>query len=184
MPRTEIRIAGFGGQGVMLAGIIIGKAATIHDRKHAVMVQSFGPEARGGTCSSQLILSEDPIRYPYVRKPDILVALSQESYDKFAPKTAEGATLIVEADLVKPGVPEEGRRAFTIPATRIAEDLGRKQVINMIVVGFFTAITRVVTRQAAVKAVLDSVPKGTEKLNLEAFDKGFEHGKKALGESA
>lgn len=176
MERCEIRIAGFGGQGVILAGIILGKAASLFDRKHAVMGQSFGPEARGSTCSSQVIISETPIRYPYVRVPNILAALSQESYNKYAPQTTDDAILIVEEELVKPGTLEGKRRAYAIPATRMAEELGKKLVVNIVMVGFFAAVTKLLSKEAVRKAVEDSVPKGTEGLNLKAFEKGYEYG--------
>ena len=178
MQRREIRIAGFGGQGVILAGIVLGKAASLFDRKHAVMGQSFGPEARGSTCSSQVIISEEPIRYPYVRVPDVLVALSQESFNKYAPQTTDDALVIVEEELVKPGTLSGRRRAFGIPATRMAEELGKKLVVNIVMVGLFTAVAKLVSPEAVRKAIEDSVPKGTEGLNLKAFEKGYAFGSK------
>jgi 2-oxoglutarate ferredoxin oxidoreductase subunit gamma len=98
---TELRIAGFGGQGVILSAIIIGKAASIHQGAHATMTQTFGPEARGGACSAQLLLSGEPILYPYVTQPDIVVVMSQEAYTRFVPELKEGGILIVEQDLVR-----------------------------------------------------------------------------------
>ncbi|MFA5139887.1 MAG: 2-oxoacid:acceptor oxidoreductase family protein [Elusimicrobiota bacterium] len=184
MQRCEIRIAGFGGQGVILAGIILGKAASLFDRKHAVMGQSFGPEARGSTCSSQVILSDEPIRYPYVRVPNVLMALSQESYNKYGPQTTDDAVVIVEEELVKPGTLSGKRKSFSIPATRMAEELGKKLVVNIVMVGFFTAVTRLLNKEAVRKAVEDSVPKGTEQLNLKAFEKGYEFGMRAAPQEA
>jgi 2-oxoglutarate ferredoxin oxidoreductase subunit beta len=108
---TELRIAGFGGQGVILSAIILGKAASIHQGAYATMTQNFGPEARGGACSAQLLLSDEPILYPYVTQPDILVVMSQEAYTRFVPELKEGGTLIVEQDLVRnhrPAPPNEG----------------------------------------------------------------------------
>src|SRR6516162_4628978 len=98
---TEIRIAGFGGQGVILAASVIGKAKAIFQGGFATMTQSFGPEARGGSSSAQVILSSEPILYPYVTRPDVLVVMSQEAYSRFAPQVRENGTLIIEQDLVR-----------------------------------------------------------------------------------
>ena len=98
---TELRIAGFGGQGVILSAIVFGKAASIYQGTYATMTQNFGPEARGGACSAQLLLSDEPILYPYVTQPDIMVVMSQEAYTRFVPELKEGGTLIVEQDLVR-----------------------------------------------------------------------------------
>jgi 2-oxoglutarate ferredoxin oxidoreductase subunit gamma len=177
MQLTEIRIAGFGGQGVILSAIVIGKAACIYQDGFSTMTQSFGPEARGGSSSAQVILSPDPILYPYVTIPDILVVMSQEAFTKFVPQLKPGGVLIVEQDMVPVGgkLPE-GIRVYGVPATRLAEELGRKMVLNIVMVGFFGAVTNVVDPDALRKAVADSVPPAMKELNLKAFDKGFEYG--------
>ncbi len=177
MARTEIRIAGFGGQGVILSGYIFGKAASLFDVKHATLIQSFGPEARGSACSAQVVISDEPIDYPYIRKPDILVGLSQEAFTKFAHDIKPGGILITEEDMVT--VDEKhtsGVDHYTVPATRIADQLGRRIVMNMVVVGCFTAVTGMLDKEAVKKAVEDSIPKGTEELNIKAFESGYEHG--------
>jgi 2-oxoglutarate ferredoxin oxidoreductase subunit gamma len=176
MGTTEIQIAGFGGQGVILAGMVIGKAASIFDNKHVTLTQSFGPEARGSACSVQLIVSDAPILYPYLTRPDILVVMSQEACTRFAPQIKPDGMLLYEEDLIKLGKLEPGVKTCGIPATRLAEELGRKLVLNMVMVGFVTAMTGIASPQAARNAVQDSVPKGTETLNLAAFEKGFEYG--------
>ena len=173
---TEIRIAGFGGQGVILAAAIIGKAGALFQGGFATMTQSFGPEARGGSSSAQVILSSEPILYPYVTEPDVLVVLSQEAYTRFAPELKHGGILIIEQDLVRIGQIPTGARVFGVPATRLAEELGRKVVLNVVMVGFFGAITNLLDPAALRKAVADSVPASLEKLNLEAFDKGYAYG--------
>jgi 2-oxoglutarate ferredoxin oxidoreductase subunit gamma len=173
---TEIRIAGFGGQGVILAAVVIGKAAAIFEGGHACMTQSFGPEARGGSSSAQVILSSDPILYPYVTLPDILVVMSQEAYTKFGPQLKPGGILIAEQELVRIDQVRPGERIYAVPATRLAEELGRKVVLNIVMVGFFGAVTNLVDPDALRKAVADSVPPAMQKLNLQAFDKGFEYG--------
>jgi len=180
MPISEIRIAGFGGQGVILSAIIIGKAGCIYQPGYSTMTQNFGPEARGGACSAQLILSDTPVLYPYVPRPDILVVMSQEAYALFAPQLKDEGTLIIEEDLVRIGALPAGVRVYSIPATRIAEALGKKMVLNIVMVGFFGAITQLLEPDALRNAVGDSVPQAYRELNLKAFDKGLEYGTKAL----
>lgn len=176
MRLTEIRVAGFGGQGVILSATIIGKAASIHENGYATMTQSFGPEARGGSSSAQVILSDSPILYPYLTRPDILVVMSQEAYTRFTPELKPGGLLLIERDLVRVSGSMADVRCYGIPATRLAEELGRKMVLNVVMVGFFGAIAGSPAPAALRKAVADSVPAGMQKLNLEAFDKGYEYG--------
>ena len=176
MQLTEIRLAGFGGQGVILSAIVIGKAASVFEGGFATMTQSFGPEARGGACSAQCILSDSPILYPYVARPDILVVMSQEAYTKFTPELKENGILIIEEDLVRVGDLKPGVKVYSVPATRLAEELGKRMVLNIVMVGFFAAVTGLVDPEALRKAVADSVPAHFAELNLRAFDKGFEHG--------
>jgi len=178
MSATEIKFSGFGGQGVILAGIIIGRAASIYANKFATLTQSFGPEARGSACSAQLIVSDEIVLYPYVTKPEILMAMSQEACNKFLPETTNDATLIVEEELVKPQDLKPGMKVYSIPATRIAEKLGRKMILNIVMVGFFTSVTRLVDYEAVRDAVRSSVPQGTEVLNMKAFDRGYKYGEK------
>lgn len=174
--RQEITITGFGGQGIVLAGRIMGKAAALGDHKQSTLVQSYGPEARGGACSAQVIISEAPIHYPYVRHSDILVCMSQAGFDKFIGQMKDEGTLLIDQDLVQPrGRGVEGD-FFSIPSTRMAEELGRKMMANIIMLGFFTAITGAVSVDAVRDAVVESVPKGTEEMNRTAFDKGCDYG--------
>ena len=180
MPLTEIRVAGFGGQGVILSAIVLGKACSLHQGQYATMTQNFGPEARGGACSAQLILSDTPVLYPYVTQPDIMVVMSQEAYVKFRPELKDGGTLIIERDLVRVSDVSQYARIYSVPATRIAEELGKRMVLNIVMVGFFAAVTRLLEADAVRKAVADSVPASFRELNLKAFDKGYEYGVTAL----
>ena len=180
MQLTEIRVAGFGGQGVILSAIVLGKAASIYQGAYATMTQNFGPEARGGACSAQLVLSDSPILYPYVTQPDILVVMSQEAFVRFAPELKDGGILIVEQDLVRVSNIKKEIKVYSIPATRIAEDLGKRMVLNSVMVGFFAAITRLLDPEAVRKAVADSVPATFRDLNLQAFEKGHDYGASAL----
>ena len=176
MRLTEIRIAGFGGQGVILAATVIGKAASIYQGAYATMTQNFGPEARGGSSSAAVVISGEPIAYPYVTQPDVLVVLSQEAYMRFVPELKPGGTLIVEQDLVRVNGTPSGMRVYSVPATRLAEELGRKMVLNIVLVGFFGAVTALLDRDALRQAVAASVPESFRDLNLRAFDKGYDYG--------
>jgi 2-oxoglutarate ferredoxin oxidoreductase subunit gamma len=177
----EMRVAGFGGQGIILAGYILGKAAAIYDNKHATLIQSFGPEARGSACSAQLIISEEAILYPYIIQPRLSVLLSRDAYDIYHKELPGNGIMVIEEDLVHPVKEPKDMKIYAIPATRLAEELGRKIVMNIITVGFFTAVTKIISYDAAKQAVESSVPKGTEAMNLKAFDTGFTYGEELLG---
>ncbi len=176
MSATEIKFGGFGGQGVILAGIIIGRAASIYDNKFATLTQSFGPEARGSACSAQVIISEQTILYPYVTRPEILLVMSQEACNKFLLEARDNATVIIEEELVKPKGLKPGMRLYSIPATRLAEELGYKMILNIVMVGFFTSVTKLVGYESVREAVKASVPAGTEAVNLKAFERGYQYG--------
>lgn len=184
MRLTEIRIAGFGGQGVILSAMVIGKAASIYQDGYATLTQSFGPEARGGASSAQVLLSDEPILYPYVTRPDILVVMSQEAYTRFTPELKDAGVLIVEEELVRISDVPSGVRVYGVPATRLAEELGKRMVLNIVMTGFFGAITGLLTPDALRQAIADSVPPATKELNLRAFDKGFEFGLTKLDQLA
>jgi len=175
MARTEIKIGGFGGQGVILSGYILGRAASIYDDKYATMIQAFGPEARGSACSAQVIVADEPIAYPYIVSPGLMVLMSQEAFSRFAPELAPGGLLITEEELVSVRDLRPDIRHLSIPATRIAEELGKKMVVNIVMMGYFGAVTGVTSKEALRKAVEVSVPKGTEELNLKAFEKGWSY---------
>jgi len=175
MKLTEIRVAGFGGQGVILAATVIGKAACLFQNGYATMTQSFGPEARGGACSAQVVLSDEPVLYPYVTHPDVLIVMSQEAYTRFAPEVRNEGIVLVEQELVRVSEMNKHMRVFSIPATRLAEELGRRMVLNIVMVGFFAGITGLLEVDALRSAVADSVPPHLKDLNLRAFDKGLEY---------
>lgn len=173
--RKEIIITGFGGQGIVLAGQILGKSASLIDHRESTLTQSYGPEARGGACSAQVIISSSTIHYPYVRNPDILVCMSQEGYRRFHGLVKENGTVMVDQDLitlVDPG----SCHWFSIPATRMAEESGNKMMANVVMLGFFTAITGAVSVEAVRDTVADTVPKRTIEKNLAAFNKGYDYG--------
>ena len=181
MNRKEIRIAGFGGQGVILSGTIVGKAASLYDGGFAALTQSYGPESRGGSCRADLVISDRPVDYPYLIKPEVQIILSQQAYNEYGKNLGKDTILIVDSDLVKVD-PSQKHKPLSIPANRMAQELGRPVVANIIVMGFLAAISNIVSCEALRKAVLDSVPPGTEDFNIEAFELGYnygiEHGRK------
>ena len=182
MTRTEIRITGFGGQGVVLSGHIIGHAYAVNEGQHATMIQSFGPEARGSACSSTVVLSDAEVLYPYIHRPDIFIVMSAEGYDKYGDELKDKGTLIYEKDLVKVET-KDGQPSFGVASTRIAEGLGRAIVQNIVMLGFFAAVTNIVPREAMRDAVAHSVPDGTEELNLRAFDEVYAAYEEEYGEA-
>ncbi len=184
MSRKEIVLGGFGGQGIILAGYILGQAVAIYDGKSATMTQDYGPEARGGACRSQVVISESPVSYPYAENPSVVVLMSQEAYARYSNGLSKDSLLLIDEDLVKPEKRVKGT-LFAVPATRIAQELGRIAVANIVMLGFLTAIAGAVSIEAMKKSLLASVPKGTEELNQKAFERGYAYGRekrKAAGE--
>jgi len=180
----EILLCGFGGQGIILSGKITGAGAALYDEREVTLTQSYGPESRGGACSTALIISDEPILYPHVTCPCVIVSMSQESYTTYRARLAEGGLLLIDADLVEPD-PAADQMVLPIPATRIAEqDLGRRIVANIVMLGALTSLTRVVSEESMRNAILDRVPKGTEELNTKAFQMGYDYGQGLLSEKA
>ncbi len=175
MSIREIRIAGFGGQGVVLSGQIVGQAASIYDNGFSTFTQNYGPEARGGSCTAEVVISDEPIGYPYVQNPDVLITLSQEAYNKYKNGLSPEALMIIDPDLVKT---DESQKPvpLAIPVTRMARELGRAVVANIIMLGFLSAVSDIVSPEALKNSVLTSVPKGTEEFNTRAFDTGYNYG--------
>ncbi len=172
MARAEIRFAGFGGQGLLLAGIMLGNAASILAGKNAAQTQSYGTEARGGASQCNVVIDDDPITYVGVVNPDVFVCMSQEAYDKFVGDVKEGGTVFYDADLVK--IKEiTGTSQVPIPATKTAlELLNRRVVANMVILGSVIEATKVLDAEIVKECIKENVPKGTEEINLKAFDEG------------
>jgi len=174
----DIRFSGFGGQGIIKSGILIGKAVSLYDNKFATLTQSFGPEARGGACAAQVVIDDEAVLYPYIVTPQILVSMSQEAYEKFIGEPKKGSIILTDTDLVKPKTIRKDVKLFSIPATRIAEEMGNRIFANVVMVGFFTAITNIVSLDAMKKALPGSVPERFLGTNIEALEKGYNYGKK------
>jgi 2-oxoglutarate ferredoxin oxidoreductase subunit gamma len=172
MARTEIRFAGFGGQGLLLAGIMMGTAATVLDCKNASQTQSYGTEARGGASQCNVVIDDEPITYVGVVNPDIFVCMSQEAYDKLIGDVREEGLVFYDSDLVKVKTLPKIRQ-FPIPATKTAIDsVGRKIVANMVILGSVIEGVRILDADLMKKCIRENVPAGTEEINVKAFDEG------------
>lgn len=165
--KKEIRICGFGGQGIVLAGVILGEAAS-RAGFEAVQTQSYGPESRGGAARSEVVISDQPIDYPRVSRADVLIALSQSGYDSYADEMAEDGVVVVDGDLVQTDGVE------SVPFTTTAEKVGRKIVANMVMLGYLSALLDLVPRDVLESTVMDNIPAGTEELNRRALEAGRE----------
>ncbi len=181
MSRKEIRITGFGGQGVVLCGHIIGHAYSIDAGHEATMIQSFGPEARGSACSTSLVLDETEVLYPYLQDLQILLAMSQDGYEQSKDLLNPKGIVVYESDLVEPDL-KKGQKGFGVTSTRIAEEIGRVIVQNIVMLGFFAAVTKLVSKELWENSVKNSVPAGTEELNLKAFHSGWDYFEEHYGD--
>ena len=180
MQRTEVRIAGFGGQGVVLAGVLLGQSV-LNDGLYAVQTQSYGAEARGGAARSEVIISDEPVAYPEVVAPQVMAVLSQAALDRYLPDLEPGGTLIVDSDLVSE-VPENHQAHRGRFSEVAGKELKRPIVANMVMLGFLAAATGLVSEDSLRKAVGEGVPAGTEALNLKALERGMEMGRVESGE--
>lgn len=172
--RYEIRLAGSGGQGLVLAGVILGEAASVYENLYAVQSQSYGPEARGGASKSEVIIGTQAVSYPKATCPDLLLALTQESYDKYAKATRKGGYIVYDSEAVEPK-PEGEWKQIGLPMVELArKEIGREMVVNIIALGVIQELTKVVTLDALKKAVANRVPKGTEAINHKALQVGID----------
>ena len=171
--RFEFRLSGSGGQGLILAGKILAEAAAIYDGKNATQSQSYGPEARGGSSRSEVIVSDEEIDYPKAVNIDMLLCFTQEACDKYCCDISKDGILLVDSGYVT-NIPKGDFRVFSLPITEIAEkETGKTLVANLVALGMITALTGVVSKDAVESAILSRVPKGTEELNIKAFNIGF-----------
>ncbi len=174
----EVRLSGSGGQGLILAGIILAEAGII-DGQNVVQTQSYGPAARGGASKAEVILSSEVIDYPKVEAADVLLALNQESCTKFIGELKRNGVAIIDSSMVS-SIPRISEKVYPIPITKYArEEVGRELVANVVSLGTVVELTGIVTREAVTQALMARVPKGTEELNTKALQLGFKLGKEA-----
>lgn len=167
----QVRFGGVGGQGIVLAGRLLGRAAALFDGKEAVCTQSYGPEARGGASKTDVIISDKPVGYPFVTEADVMAVLFQEAYAKFRTSLKPGGTLIIDTGLVKPAADDE--IFFGIPATQIAQDLGSRLAMNVVVLGYIVGKTGVVSRESMEQAIRTTLKPKIVDLNIKALDAGI-----------
>jgi 2-oxoglutarate ferredoxin oxidoreductase subunit gamma len=176
----EIRLSGSGGQGMMLAGSFLAEAAGIYDDMYVVQTRSYGPESRGGASRSEIIISSEPIVYPEVRTPDLVLAMTQEASDKYHSDLKADGIMIIDADLVK-NKPATSARFYEIPMTRIArEEVGREITANVVALGALASLVDWVSSESLKKVILERAPKGTEEMNEKAFAAGYQAAKGLL----
>ncbi|UCD63140.1 MAG: 2-oxoacid:acceptor oxidoreductase family protein [Candidatus Zixiibacteriota bacterium] len=177
--KTEMRFVAFGGQGIVLAGVMMGEAA-IADGINAVQSQSYGPESRGGAAKSEVIISDEDIDYPMVVEADCLVALSQPGYDRYVGEVKPDGTILVDRDLVEIDQPPRSGSFYHLPFAKTADKLGNRIVTNVVVLGSVCAITGAVSKEKLAAAVKSNVPGKYLELNLRAFEEGYSLGQEAL----
>ena len=182
MDRYDVRLGGSGGQGLILAGKILAEAATIYDGHNAVQTQSYGPEARGGSSKAEVVIKDGEIDYPKAMDLDLLLALTQESSTKFSKDLKDDGILIIDSEMVTEP-PEGNFRIFAAPITSIAaKKVGKIVVTNIVALGILTRLSGIVTEDSMRKAILARVPKGTEEVNMKAFDEGWKAAEEMLAE--
>jgi len=183
MARIEILVGGYGGQGILLAGYIIGNAAMLKGY-NVTYLPSYGPEARGGRCASRVIIdTEREIDYPLIRRADYLIIMYQEAYNTYIDILKEGGTLMIDEDLVKLDDRAKKAKIYKVPATRMAEEIGRRIVANIVMIGAFTAIFGLIDPETMRKSVIQGVRGRYLDLNMKAFERGYEYGKKLLNKN-
>ncbi len=180
-PRLEVRLAGSGGQGLILAGLVLAEAAGLYDGHEVAMVQSYGPEARGGASKAEVTIAEAPIDYPLATEVDLLLALNQEAADSYSWDLSSDTWILVDQDLVSH---PPTSKAVKLPFTAVARDKLKKiMVANVVALGAISELTKVVSMKALEKALLARVPKGTEQLNKKALSMGAKLAKEYLKEA-
>lgn len=180
--RKEVKFCGFGGQGIILSGFIYGKAAAIYGGLGATMTQSYGPEARGGACSSDVVIEDGPVSFPEVTQPDVVVVMSRDAYNTYKKHIKPGVKVLYDQDLVQVEK-ETGAEFIPIPSLKIAEGLGKKIVANIVMLGALAAGYDLVSKDAVKQAILSTVPPATKELNEKAFEAGFNSALQAMGKS-
>jgi 2-oxoglutarate ferredoxin oxidoreductase subunit gamma len=169
--KRDVRIAGRGGQGILLTGVILGMAATIYDEKMATQMQSYGPEARGGASKTDVIISDDPINYPFILMADVFVALSAPAYQKYRREVKKDGVTYVDPQMV----PSYSTKCIEIPAMSMALELGAEIVTNMVMLGAVTTHASLVTYESLSKAISATVAPDYTDLNLRAIEKGRDY---------
>jgi len=174
--RYEIRLSGSGGQGIIMAAIVLAEAAGVYDEKYVCQSQSYGPEARGGTSKAEVIISNQTIDYPKAIEPDLLLTMNQEACNTYFPDLKSEGLLVVDSTLVHQ-IPTN--RVAAIPFTRIArKEIGKEMVANMVALGAVGVLSQNISLKSLEQALMARVPKGTEEINRKALHAGIEAAKR------
>jgi 2-oxoglutarate ferredoxin oxidoreductase subunit gamma len=171
--RYEVRISGFGGQGVKVAGMTLSRAA-VNEKRFVVQTESYGPEARGGACRSDIVISDAPVDYPFVRAPDALIVMSLEALQRYINGLKPAGLLLYDSNLVKVQAEREGIRLWQVPASSIAANLGNKIAANMVLLGALLQLTGIVSKEA-VESILGRASFQMANLNIQALREGAEY---------
>ncbi len=185
MSRYEVRIGGFGGQGVVTMAVVAGETASLYDKKYVVQTQSYGPEARGGASKSEIVISDEEIDFPKVQTPDVFVVLSRAAFLAYVDGLKDDGILIIDEDLVKieSELPDTVK-VYKIPATRIADkEVGSKQATNVVMLGAFAVITKVLSLEGLKARIEEKWPRFL-KSNMLALELGMKAGEEALAKAA
>lgn len=177
MEETSIIISGFGGQGTLFAGQVLAYAS-MEQGLVVTWIPSYGPEMRGGTAHCTVIVSEEPIGSPLVRRPNIVLAMNLPSVDKYETLIKDGGVMVANSSLFNREISREGIDALMIPANKIAEDLGMSRLANMVMTGAMLAMKPIVPLEAVKATLGEHIPerhKKTLPMNFEAMDKGYEY---------
>ncbi|MBW2369865.1 MAG: 2-oxoacid:acceptor oxidoreductase family protein [Deltaproteobacteria bacterium] len=172
MSEISIRFAGFGGQGIVLAAVTAAHAAIIYEGKVAIQTQSYGPESRGGSSKAEVIISDEEINYPLIDAPDILIALSQEAIEKYYPATHDDSIIVIDPAYIKAADKYNARKRYEIPAARLADGLGSRQISNMVILGALIRLTHIISESALVKSIQDNTGKAFHASNLKGMKAG------------
>lgn len=178
MSKISVRFSGFGGQGIVLSSIIVASGAVIHEGKSAIQTQSYGPESRGGSSKSEVIVSDKEIDYPMIEKADVLVALSQEGLDRYFPDTHEGSLVIIDPAFIKEVPKGKDVKVIEIPSTKLADELGSRLAANIIILGALIALTSVISEESLEKAIKENTPPASHPMNISGMRAGIEYVKK------
>ncbi len=174
MGRTEVTIAGLGGQGSILAGVILGSAAVTHDARYAVQTQAYSSELRGGFAAAWVVIDENPILFPRVTRPDILAAQAPDAVSRFLKTLKPDGVLLVDSDMVR-DIPAHEGEVYGVPATSIARlELQAPLTANMVMLGALCRVCGPVSRQSLEQAIREAVPPGKAEINLKAFERGYQ----------
>lgn len=175
-----MRMAGVGGQGIITMGAVFGRAAALIENKEAVLTEAYGPEITGGFAIADLIITDGQITYPKVDHPDVLVLMSNDAWARDRQLAKPDAYILYDKDLVNTADITDSEKIISVPAAEIADELGRRVVANVVMMGVVREVSNVVSREALEEALLTRVPKGTEELNKTALHRGFEYGEKII----